>query len=655
MCGIFGLWDTTHQSVDLKAVKGAVDTICHRGPDDEGYLLYNSVSGDALACGGKDSDPSLNLPGIEYLSGQGFDLAFGFRRLSILDLTPAGHQPMSSSDGRYWIVYNGEVYNHVELREELKREGYQFSSRTDTEVILAAYDQWGKNALNRFVGMFAFAILDRYAHKLFIVRDFFGIKPLYYSFSGGRFSFGSEIKELLQLSEISRAVNPQGLHDYLLYGLTDHSDTTLFQDIKILPPAHYMEIDLTKPFRAEPVRYWDVAIDVTQKISEDEATERFREIFMENIRLHLRSDVPIGAALSGGLDSSSVVMGMRRLMGSQLDLYCFSYIARNSQFDEEKWVDIIGNSSGANVRKTFPDPEELRTDLDHLIFIQDEPFGSTSIYAQHRVFKLAHQNGIKVMEDGQGADELLGGYLTYYSNRIASLVYSGKLGQSAGFVNAIRKRNNLNIDKMFLTLVLSDLLPVYSKKVLKKFAKRKNSWLNEGWFTNRGVKPEPIERVTTKHKLRSALYESLTRTNLPMLLRYEDHNSMAYSIESRVPFLTPDLVQFVFSLPESYLINSDASTKHILRRAMRGIVPDPILDRRDKIGFATPELEWLKQQRPWVEKMLGGDTVRKIGLFNYEEVQNHLSEVLAGKRHFDFRLWRWINLVCWAEQLKTEF
>lgn len=655
MCGFLGLWNTFHHDLDLEVVKRAVDSIRHRGPDDEGYLLFDSTGGDVVACGGHDSDPRLNLPKIELISGKNFDLAFGFRRLSILDLSPAGHQPMASPDGRYWIVYNGEVYNYIELRDELRRQGYQFMTGTDTEVILAAYDCWGKNALNRFVGMFAFAILDRKAHQLFIARDFFGIKPFYYSFSGGKFSFASEIKALLLLPEISRHVNPKALHHYLVKGTTDHADYTLFNDIQILPPAHYLEIDLKKPFQAEPVRYWNISLDSTQNISLDEATQRFQEIFMDNIRLHLRSDVQVGSALSGGLDSSSVVMGMRRLMGDRLDLYSFSYIAKDSPFNEEKWIDLVGNSAAAKMNKTFPNQDELIADLDHLIAIQDQPFGSTSIYAQHRVFQLAHQNGIKVMQDGQGADELLGGYLSFLSPRMASLICSGKLGQSMTFAKAINRNQGSSVIRMLFFLLVRDLLPGSVVKVLRKYARRNPSWLNEKWFASRGVEPETIGKLPVNNILRHELYRSLTQSSLPMLLRYEDHNSMAFSVESRVPFLTPNLVQFVFSLPESYLISPDAATKYILRRAMRGIVPDPILDRRDKIGFATPELIWLKQLRPWVEQILRSDTTHRIGVFNYEEVQNNFRDVLTGKRYFDFRIWRWINLVCWADRFNVEF
>ena len=655
MCGIFGFWDTAHQDLDLKVIKQAVHSIRHRGPDDEGYLLFNTGKNNVAACGGAESDPSLNLPDIERFSGQDYDLAFGFRRLSILDITPAGHQPMSYADGRYWIVNNGEVYNYLELRAELIQRGYQFISGTDTEVILAAYDCWGKQALNRFVGMFAFVILDRQERRLFVARDFFGIKPFYYTYSDGKFSFASEIKALLQLPQPFQSVEPRALYHYLRYGVMDHAGYTFFEGIQQLPPAHYMEIDLDKPFQAVPVQYWDVSLDSTRDISFEEAAQQFREMLLDNIGLHLRSDVPVGSALSGGLDSSSIVMGMRQIMGDNLDLYSFSYIAQDSHFNEEKWIDLAGKSAQARVHKTYPVPEELISDIDHLITLHDEPFGSTSIYAQHRVFKLAHENGIKVMQDGQGADEILGGYLSYFSDRMMSLIRSGDLVQAVKFANAISKSQGKNIGFMTLGLLARGLFPAPVVNLLRKTSRRNPSWLNEKWFQKRGITPFRNEKSVSKDHLRNSLYSSLTRSSLPMLLRYEDRNSMAFSIESRVPFLTPSLVQFVFSLPESYLISSDAISKRVLRKAMLGIVPDPILDRRDKIGFATPELQWLTSQRPWVEKVLTGETARSIAALDFNKIQLELDAIYTGKKPFDFRLWRWINLVRWADHFGMNF
>ncbi len=347
---------------------------------------------------------------------------------------------MSSNDGKYWIVFNGEIYNYVELRQELKKFGYQFHSTSDSEVLLTGYIHWGNELLNKLVGMFAFAILDLNKRRLFLARDFFGIKPLYYVLKDNKFAFASEAKALLKMEQVERTLNPEAVYLYLRHGLTDHDDTSLWRDIRKLPAAHFLEISLDSPGTVQPRRYWCLDTDQQTRLSFPEAAAQLRDLFLHNIRLHLRSDVPVGAALSGGIDSTAIVSAMRQIQGADLDLHAFTYLANDAALSEEKWADLASQSSSANIHKTVFSADNLVEDIESLIYTLDEPFGSTSIYAQYCVFRLAHQHRIKVMLDGQGADELLGGYPSYLSARLLSLFIHGAWGSAWSFLqNAWRR------------------------------------------------------------------------------------------------------------------------------------------------------------------------------------------------------------------------
>jgi asparagine synthase (glutamine-hydrolysing) len=640
MCGIAGYISGT-QKLDATDVTRALELLHHRGPDDAGWL---ACSGGTVRTG-REWSPA---------DQQDLDLLLLHRRLSILDLTPGGWQPMTSHNGRYSIVFNGEIYNFLELREELKRAGHCFESRSDTEVLLAAYAEWGTDCLGRLIGMFAFAIFDRERRTLFLARDFFGIKPLYYTTSKRCFSFASEFKALLELSHGPRHVNSSSLLLYLRHGLSDQGATTMLEGIHQLPAAHYLEVSLDQPETAKPVRYWQPEITPAD-MSFDDAAIRLRELFLESIRLHLRSDVPVGAALSGGIDSSAIVASMREVV-PELEIHAFSYIADEARLSEEKWVDLIIRRTGARSHKVRAGSHELVRDLDNLLDAQEEPFGSTSIYAQNRVFRLASEAGIKVMLDGQGADELLGGYRYYLAARFASLVRQHRFIDALQF---LRKAARLpNTGAATLAMWSADyLLPAEWQKplralVAKEFTPR---WVNASWFKDRGAEPEKVNYCKDQDVLRFALLRTLTDTSLPHLLRYEDRNSMAFSIESRVPFLTPQIANFVLSLPEQYIVSDDGTSKAVFRKAMRGIVPDEILDRRDKIGFATPELEWLRVMDGWVQDTLSCEAASNMPFLDRKSMQQQWKAIIQGRQAFDNRVWRWINIIHWSQQFQLDY
>ena len=560
---------------------------------------------------------------------------------------------MGTRDGRYYIVFNGEIYNYRELRKELEAGGQIFRSRSDTEVLLTAYATWGLGVLNRLVGMFAFAILDITKRTLLLARDFFGIKPLYYTYWRDGFAFASEIRPLLDLPGVNRNVNPQRLYQYLRFGITDHGGESLIADVKQLPAAHWMVLSLDNPMPAHPERYWH--IEVTQKadLSFNEAADRLRELFLENVRLHLRSDVPVGAALSGGIDSSSIVMAMRHL-DRNLDIHAFSYVADDPRLSEESWIDLLGAAAKVNVHKVKANPEALIDELDALIKVQGEPFGSTSIYSQRRVFENAHELGVKVMLDGQGADEILGGYHFYIAARLSSLLRRGHWIDATRLLHKASRMPELG----FLSLLLRAadfLIPSNLQEPLRRLIGKDLSppWMNARWFKEHGVEQTSPGFCHGREILKELLHHTLIETSLPALLRYEDRNSMGYSIESRVPFLTPALVNFLFSLPEDYIIAPDGTTKSVFRKAMIGIVPNVILERKDKIGFATPEQQWLFSVRPWVERVLTTETALQIQALDLKEVRREWEGILQGHKSFDWRVWRWINTILWAEKFNV--
>ena len=637
MCGFLGWYGCEGPTFESALLESLRTCLRHRGPDDEGLHW------------GERSSQSPEMAGAMVRE------AMVHNRLSVIDLSECGHQPMYSEDGRYSIVYNGEIYNYQELRAELETLGHSFRSHSDTEVLLRCYLQWGRNCLERLVGMFAFAVLDLWEGQLFLARDFFGIKPLYYTRWRGGIAFASEIKALLKLPGVDRTANAQRVYQYLRFGVSDHGGDTLFAGIQQLPAAHWIQFGAGAAHAAEPVRYWNLDAQERIDLSFAEAAGRLRELFLDSVRLHLRSDVPVGAALSGGIDSSSIVMAMR-LLEPQLEIHSFSFIAEDAAISEERWVDVIGKTARARVHKVRASAEELVRDLDPLIRIQDEPFGSTSIYAQYRVFRRASEAGIKVMLDGQGADELLAGYRPYLAARAASLVRQRRWQELLQFVGIAGREPGMSATFLAM-LSLGHLIPPRVQGALRLITGQGGTprWLKEDWFQARNVSAGSLGYTEGDDVLRNQLIRSTSETSLPHLLRYEDRNSMAWSIESRVPFLTPQLARFLFALPEEYHIGRDGTSKAVFRAAMRGIVPDSVLDRRDKIGFATPELDWVRAIEPFVQATLASEAAGRCPFIDRAAARKEWERVSAGEQPYKFHVWRWLNMVRWSDLLDVNF
>ena len=637
MCGLVGYFnaglaiDKNAQNICLLA---AQEALRHRGPSDRGMESFSII-------GESDGLPS--------------ELILGHTRLSIIDLSPSGHQPMHSGDGRFIIVFNGEIYNYCELRQELQSSGCTFKTGSDTEVLLAVWSHWGVSGLSRLIGMFAFAVYDRKFQSLTMVRDAFGIKPFFYSKTDEGFAFASEIPALTALLPRKPTLNWQRAYDYLVHGDYDSNSSSLLNGILHLTPGHFIELDLTTGVLSEQKRWWTPRIDERNDLSFSQATEMVRERFLDNMRLHLRSDVPLGAALSGGVDSSAVVCAMRHIEPN-LPIHTFSFIASGNDVNEEHWVDRVNAHVGAIPHKVHITAQELAADLDDMIKSQGEPFGSTSIYAQYRVFKLAKEHGMTVTLDGQGADEMLAGYNGYPGQRLRSLIETGHFHEAWDFLNEWSRwpgRSKLHAVKALLGQLTEG--PLYAGLRRLNGDQHRPTWLNEQVLRDGGVylsyPNKAPELILRGRRVVSELASSLSQRGLSALLRHGDRNSMRFSIESRVPFLTTDLADLLLSMPEHYLIAPNGETKHVFRAAMRDIVPDDVLDRKDKIGFATPEKDWLMSMAPIIRKWL---TVPiDLPFINQSALLREFDQVVGGSRPFTWQVWRWVNFCRWYQLNRT--
>ena len=627
MCGILGGWLLDPQASFVTDISAAMHALKHRGPDAQHYEIFNAQK-----------------------KGQ---ILFGHTRLSIIDLSLAGQQPMQTSDGRYTIVFNGEIYNYRELRHQLHQMGYHFHSNSDTEVLLTAWQEWGSSCLQHLLGMFTFVIYDKQAQTLTSVRDAFGIKPFFYTNAPGRFLFASEQRALLTLNGKKPTINWQRSYDYLVHGDYDSQDQTFFQDVWHLLPGQMMVFDLTTATLSTPVSWWTPNTTERSDLTFSDATELLRKQFLQNIRLHLRSDVPLGAALSGGIDSSAVVCAMRYIE-PEIPIHTFSYIAQGSDVSEEHWIDCVNDHIHAVPHKLIATAEELTYDLDDMILAQGEPFGSTSIYAQYRVYKLAKESGITVTLDGQGADELLAGYHGYPGERLLSLLEQRNLLSTLKFASNWGRWPGRSYKKAWMHLG-SILLPdsIYNQTLRFVGINSSPNWLNIKLLKDAGVSLREIrihkDPNNKGRRVVEKLASSLQQKGLSELLRHGDRDSMRFSVESRVPFLTLPMADLLLSLPENYLISNSGETKSVFRAAMRGIVPDEILDRRDKIGFATPEKDWLLSIAPTARNWLQDS--ENVPFLNRDALLANFDAVVKGKAPFGLHVWRWINFVRWHQQL----
>jgi asparagine synthase (glutamine-hydrolysing) len=588
--------------------------IAHRGPDGNGIF-----------------------------SEQGVVLAS--RRLAILDLSQAGDQPFSSLDGRLHVAYNGEIYNYRELRDELRARGHRFTSGTDTEVILAAYREWGDACVERFNGMWAFALWDSNEERLFCSRDRFGVKPFYYRCDQGRLVFASELKAFRADRDVPLSPNTTVIRDFIQRDWFDHTDETFFAGIVKLPPAHTLVFD-RNGLRLR--RYW--ALELREPPVGDPA-DAVRELFIDSIRLRLRSDVPVATCLSGGLDSSAVACVTDLLLRTEAEnakpvgerQQTFTAYFEQPGFDERPFAQEVVNLTHAAPHWITFTATDLVGNLPAIVEAHDEPFRSTSICAGWYVMRAAAQAGIKVVLDGQGGDEVLAGYPAFYSARYADLIARARIGELGAELNAHRALYGSR--RAFEALAR----PFVPGGVERKLRERRSGSALLLHAQLRGLRPtREVDGSPFPDRLRSLLTRILTVRGLPELLHAEDRNSMTHSIEARVPFLDYRLVELLFSLDGGQLIER-GRTKAILRRALADLLPPAVARRTDKLGFVTPEAAWLRGPLgEFAADVFASRSFIERGFVDPTAAQRRLDEHRRGELDAGFELWRVLNLELWA-------
>jgi asparagine synthase (glutamine-hydrolysing) len=577
MCGIAGVVQLGDR-IDRESLLRARDLMTYRGPDGDG--LWEGAAGEIR-------------------------VALAHRRLSIIDLSCAGGQPMVLPEhgpahpavavegpARFALIYNGELYNYRELRTELQTMGHPFSSDSDTEVLLAAYAQWGPEFLGRLNGMFAFAIWDAARRRLFCARDRLGEKPFHFTFDPRSqvFAFASEVKTLMAMGVASPAFDERALFRYFAYGEQAGVAQTIWSGIRRLPAAHALEVQADRnTLTLRTYRYWDVDPDNVVEDDEECAKETFRALFRSSVALRLRADVPVGTSLSGGLDSTSVLCQIKDL-GAEGGQKAFTARMEDSTLDESGIVARLLADVGVPGYTTTPTGTSFLEHADRMFFHQEEPYPSTSMFASYLVHRLAKDHGVTVLLDGQGADEYLAGYAHYPALILSSLARDGRLAQWRRERKALKQRAGVDPVpfRAAARLWMASRARPFRTMCIDpdRDVTHVSPRLREA-YGSEGARVIPIGRSA----LKTRLYADLMLGHLQELLRYTDRNSMAHSREVRLPFLDHRLIEYCLSLPDKFLYR-DGVSKWILRSSLRGLVPDRILDRRDKVGFSTPWAQW---------------------------------------------------------------
>lgn len=648
MCGIVGIWHRDGQPIDLAALHKATALLRHRGPDDEGYLLINKERDRVIPCGGKGTDSRLGLPQIEDFLGQPFDLAFGFRRLAVLDLSPSGHQPMSNEDEQLWIVLNGEIYNYLELRQDLEGRGHTFRSQSDTETLLHGYEEYGERLLDHLNGMFAFCLWDRRQQRLLCARDRLGIKPLYYFQDPEAFLFASEIKAILALGPELRSPNYPYLKDFVRTGLLDEGPSTLFNQIHHLEPAHYL---LLSSGSSSQERYWDFDAERARgQFDYLHPGKTLRSLLQEAVQYQLRSDVPVGTCLSGGLDSSSLVALASSMLSQPMK--SFSSVYEEEGYDEGRFVKIAASAFHTDSHVVQPTPAHFLCHLRQITWHMDEPTAGPGVYSQWFVMQSACGK-VKVLLDGQGGDELLGGYYYYFFPYLLSL-WRRFIAHQDPRLLARMATEALQIWRLVQGNYQFLGLRPFARKVLQRMGIRPGGAERSSIFHpdfERSVpslesKPQALRLADP---LSDRLYWDVVKNSIPALLHYEDRNSMAFGIEARVPLLDHRLVEFCLGLPPEQKIRGNR-TKVLLREVMSDMLPPAIVNRQDKKGYPTPLALWLRDGLYHeVREFLLSPRVRERAIFDTARMGALLEEHHSGRRDLSWEIWRWISCELWFQ------
>ena len=595
MCGLCGVVQLgTPAAVD--EVETMLAGLAHRGPDGRGVFSSEGV-------------------------------CLGHLRLAIIDLSDAGLQPMR--DGELQLLHNGEIYNYLELREELRSKGHSFTTATDSEVILAAYRQWGHACVERFNGMWAFVIWDAASRTLFCSRDRLGIKPFYYRHDGSRFTFASEPWPLR-----GEGANLRAVRDYLEQGYLDEGDETFFAGVTRLPPAHSLTFG---PSGLRLWRYWSLKPSPPPPV----AVDALRSTFLDAVRLQLRSDVPVGTCLSGGMDSSSIAVAVAH-HGHEHQKTVTAYF-EDAGFDERPFARAVVDRTGAEPHWVTFDDRDLVSDLPSIVRAQGEPFGSTSICAGWYVMREARRASLTVMLDGQGGDELLAGYRASFGYRLSDLLRAGRVAEASQELRAFAQAHG---PRWTAVALATPHVPERLRLVARGRLRGGSSLVASGL---RAAGPAADrDGAVFPDRLRRQLHTLLTRRGLPELLRYEDRNSMAHSLEARVPLLDHRLVELAFSLPGDELIRR-GETKSVLRRALSDLLPPEVTRRRDKLGFVTPETRFMRGALgELAADVFASQSFRERGFVDAKAAATRLGRHRCGDIDAGMEIWRALNLELWA-------
>jgi asparagine synthase (glutamine-hydrolysing) len=559
MCGISTLVSLKNHPISTEIITAMTDPIVHRGPDGFGYFCKNNF-------------------------------ALGHRRLNIIDTTEAGAQPMTYGD--YTIVFNGEIYNYIELRTELIAAGHIFCTQSDTEVLIRAYQAWGQDCLQRFNGMWAFVLYDASNETLFCSRDRFGVKPFVYTLTDDHFMVGSEVKQFFfKGSNVKANLNEKVTQRFLRDGQLNYNDETFFQGIQSLGAGHFLLYNL-KTHDSTIQKWYQLPTEIDKSIRKtplNEVKKQVFDLFKNSLKLRLRADVPIGSCLSGGMDSSSIVCMVRQIVGNEEPVYTLSTCYPNTPYDEQKYIDAVNTAQNGTSLKIFPDLNEAFENdlLDKMIWHQDQPINGMSHFSEYKVYEMAKQNNITVMLGGQGADEYLGGYTNFSRVYWLELLIQGRFH---GLFSEIKAYVSIHKKSGYTPRGISVLfLKLCRQYLFKQINHPENIGLAEKWQFKPTV-AEAQKNINTS--IFSVSETMINNSSIPYQLHSEDRNSMMHSIESRVPFLDYHLVEYCLSLPSAFKIKRGV-TKYILREALKDILPQKIYARNSKLGFPAPDIEWM--------------------------------------------------------------
>jgi len=606
MCGISGIVSFANLENGLEIVHRMNERIIHRGPDAEGLWGHDNV----------------------YL---------GHRRLSIIDLSHAANQPMHKHG--YILVFNGEIYNYIELREELISLGYSFETSSDSEVILSAYHYFGAECTKKFNGMWSFLLLDPSKDELLVSRDQFGIKPLYYYHTKDLICFASEIKQFLEVPNFQPKLNKKVTASFLIKGSLNQQQETFFENVNELKPGTNLLVQTKSAhFNFSTWYSFNSKADLTSDLTYGDSVEKFNELFEEAVRIRMRSDVRVGSCLSGGIDSSAIVCKVNELNEClETVTSCYS----DNKYDEQKFSDIVTQSTGFKAHKIYGDSLTINRIeiLRKMVYHQDQPIATGSHFSEYNVFSEAGKQGFIVMLDGQGSDEYLGGYPEFKSIRFVSLLKKLKLKALKNFIKAEAQLANISAIQVtkreFKSLFYFPLIQIFKRllnKENKEFSTEFTSLIN-----NKKIVPRNFNELSILE---------LEQTSIPYQLHSEDRNSMLFSIESRLPFLDYRLVEFCLSLPEHYKLR-DGYPKKILRDSVASL-PKEIKERKDKMGFVSPDEIWVRENSTYfIEKM---NIAREKYNFITDSFLNQFNLFLDGDRVYEAKFFRVISLVVFCEE-----